>query len=101
MLEIPIASNGPHFTQENQIFGCTYNLEFEWIEREGFWAMHIFDASEQPLALGIWIISRWPLFMQREGDSLVTFLLIPKTPNAQLKLETLQSDFTLVAYAAL
>src|SRR6266550_3016541 len=96
MLAIPIASSEPYFSQENQIFGHSYNLEFEWIEQEHFWALHLYDETEKPIALGIRVIANWPLFVHRE--SLITFILIPKAPDAELKLGTLQSDFMLVAY---
>lgn len=99
MLEIRIASSEPYFSQENQIFGHSYNLAFEWIERENFWALHIYDEVEKPIALGIRLIANWPLFMHREAST--TFFLIPKVPKIEPKLETLQSDFMLVASDAL
>ena len=99
MLEIPIASSEPYFSQENHIFGKSYNFTFEWIERENFWALHLYDEVERPVALGIRLIANWPLFRHREVST--TFFLIPKTPNIEPKLETLQSDFMLVASDAL
>ncbi len=100
-LEIPLSSDGPHFVQENHLFGCSYNLEFEWIERESFWVLHIHDANEQPIVLGIKLIPEWPLFVHSSNDNVIAFYLRPKTPSAKLNLTTLQSDFSLVAHAAL
>ena len=100
-LEIPLSSDAPHFSQENQLFGRSYNFEFEWIERESFWAWHIYDANEQPIALGIKLIAEWPLFVHRAGDQVIAFYLWPKVPNAHLGLTSLQSDFSLVAHAAI
>ena len=98
-VEIPISSDAPYFSQENQLFSHTYTLEFEWIERGQFWVMHLYDEVEQAIALGIKLMVDWPLFVHHHGESGTVFFLIAKTPNAQLKLETLHSDFILVAHA--
>jgi hypothetical protein len=93
-LEIPISSSAPHFSQEHQIFDRHYNLEFEWIEREGYWILHLYDASEQPIALGLKILENWPLFKHEE----IYFMLLQKNPTAVLNAKTLQSDFVLLAF---
>ena len=100
-LEIPLSSDAPHFSQENQLFGRSYNFEFEWIEREGFWVWHIYDASEQPIALGVRLIAEWPLLVHHTKEQSIAFYLLPKTPHAQLDLTTLYADFTLVAHAVI
>jgi hypothetical protein len=94
MLEIAISSATPHFSQEHHIFGHNYILEFNWIEREAYWAMHIYDATENPIALGLRLVSGWPLYVDRIKN--IAFFLIPKIANAQLTLTRLQSDFMLV-----
>ena len=101
MLEIPLASDSPHFTQEHQLFGQSYNLEFEWIEGERFWVLHIYDECEQPLALGIRLICKWPLFIRHERERAIIFLLMPKNTNTQPELHSLKTDFLLVAYESL
>jgi hypothetical protein len=98
-VEIPISSDAPYFSQENQLFSHTYTLEFEWIERGQFWVMHLYDEVEQAIALGIKLMVDWPLFVLRRGESVTEFFLLAKTPNAQLNLKTLHSDFILVAHA--
>lgn len=94
MLEITISSAASHFSQEHHIFGHNYILEFAWIERETHWVLHIYDASERPIALGLRLISGWPLYVDRLKN--IAFFLIPKTPNAELTMKRLQSDFMLV-----
>lgn len=59
---MPLNFNDPHFSLETIVFCQTFNLELEWIEFEKYWVMHVYDAQEQPLALGIKLIQRWPLF---------------------------------------
>lgn len=97
MLEIAISSAAPHFSQEHHIFGHNYSLEFAWIEREAYWVMHIYDANEKPIALGLRLIYGWPLYVDRLKN--FAFFLIPKTANAQLTLTRLQSDFMLVVHS--
>lgn len=97
-VEIPISSEGPYFSQENHVFGLTYNLEFEWIERGQFWVMHIYDEAEQPIALGLRLMVNWPLFIHYKEESKVEFFLIAQMPNSQLNLATLHRDFLLVAH---
>ena len=97
MLEIPISSDAPHFSQEHQIFGHAYLIEFEWIERERYWVMHLYDGSEQPIALGLKVSTGWPIFIDRELQ--IAFILIAKKPHAELNLSNFHSDFLLVVYA--
>ena len=98
-VEIPISSDAPYFSQDNQLFSHTYTLEFEWIERGQFWVIHLYDEVEQPIALGIKLMVDWPLFVHRRGELVTEFFLLAKTPNAKLNLKTLHSDFILVAHA--
>ncbi len=98
-VEIPISSDAPYFSQENQLFSHTYTLEFECIERGQFWVIHLDDEVEQPIALGIKLMVDWPLFVHRRGELVTEFFLLAKTPNAKLNLKTLHSDFILVAHA--
>ena len=94
MLEIAISSAASHFSQEHHIFGHNYILEFAWIEREAYWVMHIYDANEKPIALGLRLVYGWPLYVDRFKN--IAFFLIHKTANAELTLTRLQSDFMLV-----
>jgi hypothetical protein len=99
VIEIPISSPTAHFVQENDIFGQSYILEFEWIEREAFWMLHITNSREQPVALGLSPIKDWPLHIF--ADSPFVLMFQPKTLGANLSRSTLSRDFCLVAYEAL
>lgn len=96
MVEIPLTSTAPHFSQEHVIFGRHYLLEFQWIEREHYWVMHVYDAAERPLALGLRMMLGWPIYQSSQG---LTFFLVRTTPLAELSLASLHKDFMLVAYA--
>lgn len=96
MLEIAISSNAPYFSQEHHLFGRSYVFAFEWIERESYWVMHVYDGVEQPIALGLRISTGWPIFLE-EHTGMVIFLLA-KIPNAELNLTTFHRDFVLVAH---
>ncbi len=96
MLEIAISSDAPYFSQEHHLFGRSYILEFEWIERESNWVMHLYDGFERPIALGLRVSTAWPISIE-EKTGMVLFLLA-KIPNAELNLKTLHRDFVLVAH---
>lgn len=90
-----MSSDAPHFSQEHILFGHSYILEFEWIEREQFWVLHLYDGSESPIALGLRLALDWPIFVDQK---LGLFLgLIAKVPNAALSLSSLYRDFALIA----
>ena len=97
MLEVPMSSNASHFSQECQLFDRHYTLEFYWLEKEAYWVLHVYDAREHPIALGLKLLVDWPI---RVEDNL-SFLLLKKKPNALLTIDSLSSDFMLVAYNAL
>jgi hypothetical protein len=75
MLEILLNFDNQYFKLETTLFGQIFNLEFEKIERENFWVMHVYDAEEEPLALGIRLVPRWPLFSHKG----VSFMLLDDT----------------------
>ena len=75
VLEIPFDTNIPHYTQQTELDGKTYTLEFEYIERENFWMLHISDQDGNPLVWGIKLITEWPL-LKREVDVLNGKLLL-------------------------
>lgn len=95
MEKIAIASSSPHFTQEHLLFGHGYLLEFEWIERESTWLLHLFDSSENPIALGLKVTNEAPIFVDKTTN--VLFLLVATRPNASLNFASLHKDFVLMA----
>lgn len=67
ILEIPFQSTAPHFTQQTELDGKTYTLEFEFIEREGFWMVHLGDQDGNPLVCGIKLVTDWSLLRRDVG----------------------------------
>jgi hypothetical protein len=64
-LEIPLYHDIPHYQAEMELFGHSFIFEFEVLEREAYMVLHVYDPSAQPLALGIRLIPRWPLFRHK------------------------------------
>lgn len=96
MFEIAISSDAPYFSQEHILFGRSYIFEFEWIERETYWVIHLYDGFERPIVLGLRVSTEWPISIE-EKTGMVLFLLA-KIPNVELNLKTLHRDFVLVAH---
>jgi len=97
-IEITIASPATHFVQENDIFGQSYFLEFEWIEREGFWMLHLADGFDKPLSSGIMLHANWPLYTHHDRTGPFTLFLHAKKPGSALSMHSLSHDFILGAY---
>lgn len=74
ILEILFQTDAPHTTQQTELDGKTYTLEFEFIEREGFWMLHISDQDGNPLVCGIKLVADWPLL--RRDRNLLDFISI-------------------------
>lgn len=96
MVEITFSSDAPHFSQEHLIFGQHYILEFEWIERESYWVLHLYGDREEAIALGLRVTPNWPIFVDKTTK--VTFLLLAMTQSPSLTLASLHRDFRLIAY---
>ncbi len=98
IIEIPIASSASHFMQENDVFGQNFFLEFEWIENEGFWLLHVADEKGRPLASGIKLQPEWPLYVHHDAKLPFAFMMLSRLPGQCLDRATLKNQFTLVAY---
>lgn len=59
--------------------------------------LHVYDAREQHVVLGLKLIADWPLKVEEN----LNLLLLKKKTNALLTIDSLASDFILVAYDAL
>ena len=97
VIEIPIASNAAHFTQQNEIFKKSFFLEFEWIENQEFWLLYISDDQHSPLQSGIKLQNNWPLYVYKEGDERIILSLLTAMGNKRLTRLNLK-DCTLVAH---
>lgn len=98
MVAITLTSKAPHFSQEHVLFNKHYILEFEWIEQESYWVLHLYDSRENPIALGLKVSTEG--YIWADAVSNIVLLLIAKQPNAVLNLANLHKDFMLVAYEA-
>jgi hypothetical protein len=96
MIEIAFSSDAPHFSQEHVIFGKHFSIEFQWIERESYWVMHLYDGAENPIALGLRITLRWPIYVDKSLN--IAFILFARSPNAELSLSSLSKNFSLVVH---
>ena len=98
MIEIPLTSKAPHFSQEHVLFNKHYILEFEWIEQESYWVLHLYDHLEKPVALGLKVFTEG--YIWADAVNKIVLLLIANQPHAVLNLANLHKDFMLVAYEA-
>ena len=67
VLEIPFQTSTPHYAQQTELDGKTYTFEFEFIERENFWMLHLGDQDGNPLVCGIKLVDQWPLLRRDLG----------------------------------
>ena len=67
VFEIPLQGVMTHFSQQTELDGKTFTFEFEWIERDQFWMLHIGDDNGNPLACGIKLVTDWPLLRRDNG----------------------------------
>ena len=81
MREIPTNPDIPHYTQQSEIGGKTYTFEFEFIERENFWLLHIADQNGQAIVNGVKLVPDWPLLRR---DAMLKHLVL--LANEELKL---------------
>lgn len=98
VIEIPIASATPHFVQDNEVFGRVFHLEFEWIESQGFWMLHVAGESHQPLTFGTKLQPEWPIYIHQVVNKPFTLMLLARAPGQILGRQNLSRHFTLVAY---
>jgi len=98
IVEIPITSSEPHSVQENEIFGETFFLEFEWIENEQFWLLHLFDADQNPLVSGVKLQPNWPFYAHQQGESGFILSLHQTVSGPILSRKNLNTHFVLVAH---
>lgn len=60
---IPFRQN-TQFREEIELNGETFFLSFKWNALNEFWSMNIFDQDENPIALGIKIVTQFNLTEQ-------------------------------------
>jgi len=67
-LLIPTRVGLPDYSMRTSLDGRDFNLRFVWNMREERWYMDIRTDIDEPLALGVKIVSNWPLLRGAEFD---------------------------------
>jgi hypothetical protein len=92
VFEIPLQSGMTHFSQQTELDGKSYTLEFEWVERDTFWMLHVGDENGQPLACGIKLLTGWPLLRRDIGVLRGQLVAIDSDSAPFFKLLYLEAD---------
>lgn len=58
---IPVFPNEPLYNEKVRLEGSDYIFRFDWAGREDRYYMSIYDASNNPLLLGVKVIANWSL----------------------------------------
>ena len=83
IVQIPTSQTLASYVQKTSLDGQTYTLEFRWNAREEFWYMNLLTADEDPIAMGIKLVSDWSL-LRRVTDP-------RKPPGALMAIDTTTS----------
>lgn len=81
---VPVIPGRAHTTQRVTFDGQVYTLELLWNMSRGSWTLSLFDAENDPIFLGVRIVTNWPLLRWYRYD--------PRTPPGELVAVTLTSD---------
>lgn len=54
---VPTRPDVPAYTQRTTLDGATYVLTFRWNERASYWTLSIADQDDQPIALGLALVT--------------------------------------------
>lgn len=60
MIKIPL-HNLPAFSQRVNLDDREYELEFQWLNRLGYFVLNIFDNEQKAIAVGVKLQKDWPL----------------------------------------
>jgi hypothetical protein len=84
VLTIPTLQGVAYWTQRTKLDDLEYLLRFAWNQREARWYLDILTEDEQPIALGIKLITNWPLIRFYQWDR--------RMPRGDLQVVTLSQD---------
>ena len=65
---IPTSTALARYTQTTRLGDRTFRLDFAWNQRESSWWLSLYDAEDEPIALGIKIVPRWPLLTMVQDE---------------------------------
>jgi hypothetical protein len=74
-LLIPTSAN-PYYSERVKLDGRDYLLRFSYNEREERWYLSLYDDAEDPLILGIKLLTNWELLQHYHAD--------PRVPPGEL-----------------
>lgn len=83
-LLIPTSAGVPYFTQKTRLDGRDYVLRFAYNQRAERFSLSIYDESDAPLLLDLWLVSNWPLLRHYRSD--------PRLPPGELVAVDLTGD---------
>lgn len=66
--QIALPQGDPHFEQQVQLDGLTYNLLIHWNEREEAFYMELLDDDNEPIVSGRKMVADWPM-LHRSVDA--------------------------------
>jgi hypothetical protein len=67
-LEMPVRTDLPSYHFQHDLEGKTYDLEFNWNDRGGFWTMDLNDELGSPIITGVRVITDYPLLSDYRVD---------------------------------
>jgi len=70
-LTIPTTPGVPFYTQKTRLDGVDYILGFRYSQREDRWYFSIYDSEENPILLGLKLVTNWPLLQAYRFNTLV------------------------------
>lgn len=103
-LAIPCVPDGQSsWRQRTSLDGRDYILRFEWFQRDGAWRFSIADQNDSPIAVGIKIVTDWPLLFgvvdaRRPAGQLM--IIDERGEGLDPSFSELGSRFTLVYFTA-
>lgn len=60
-LIVPTSTEQPWYRQRTTLDGRDYVLYFKWNQRNGRWYVDVFDQDERPIAVGVKLVTNFPL----------------------------------------
>lgn len=66
---IPVLPGRALTRQRLTLDGVTYTLELAWNQSEGSWHVSLFDSETAPIAVGLRVVTNWPLWRFYKYDS--------------------------------
>lgn len=86
VLVIPTAPSVPYSSSKVRLEGRDFVLQVAWNQRQGRWSLSILDEESTPLAMGLKVVTNWPLTAKRKWD--------PRMPPGKFRAMTQGADLS-------